>query len=95
MVELGIPELTTEQIQRLCETTEDATRKYIFSKVSRKNVDRLNISVEADGAKPIDVTVEIDLVLSNQIKDIDAEELVKAAVNEAHKYTENYLRKIK
>ena len=95
MVELGIPELTTEQIELLCKTAEDAARRYIFSHVSSKQVDRLDISVEADGAKPVNVTVEIDIVLSPQIKEGNAEALVKAAVDEAHKATENYLRKIK
>jgi post-segregation antitoxin (ccd killing protein) len=95
MVELGIPELTTEQIELLCQNAEDAARKYVFSKVSRKHVDRLEISVEADGAKPVNVTVEVDLVLSPQAKDVDAERLVNVAVNEAHKATKNYLRKIK
>jgi hypothetical protein len=95
MGELGIPELTTEQIELLCQTAEDAARRYIFSHVSSKKVDRLDISVEANGAKPVNVTVEIDIVLSPQVKDVNAEALVKAAVDEAHKATENYLRKIK
>ena len=95
VVELGIPELTTEQIETLCSTAEDAARKYVLSKVSSKNIDRLDISVEADGSKPVNVTVEIDLALSPQTTGIDAQNLVKEAVNEAHKATENYLRKIK
>jgi len=95
VVELGIPELTTEQIETLCQTAEDAARKYIHSKVSPKNIDRLDISVEADGAKPVNVTVEIDLVLSSQAKGVDAQAVVKAAVSEAHKATENFLRKLK
>jgi Protein of unknown function (DUF3194) len=95
MVELGIPELTTEQIELLCQTAEDAARKYVFSEVSSKQVDRLEISVEADGAKPVNVTVEIELVLSPQVKAVDVETLAKRAVAEAHKATENFLRKIK
>jgi post-segregation antitoxin (ccd killing protein) len=58
-------------------------------------IDRLDISVEAAGSKPVNVTVEIDLVLSPAAKDIDAQVLVKEAINEAHKASENYLRKIK
>ena len=95
MVELGIPELTTEQIETLCSTAENAARKYVLSKVSSKMVDRLDISVEAAGSKPIDVTVEIDLTLTPTAKGVDAQTLVKDAINEAHKATENYLRKIK
>ena len=95
MVELGIPELTTEQIEILCSTAENAARKYVLSKVSSKMVDRLDISVEAVGSKPVNVTVEIDLALSPQAKGIDAQTLVKEAVNEAHIASEKYLRKTK
>ena len=95
MVELGFPELTTEQIENLCSTAENAARKYILSKVSNKDIDRLDISVEADGSKPVNVTVEIDLILGSQTKNVNADALVKEAVNEAHKATENFLRKIK
>ena len=95
MVELGIPELTTEQIELLCSTAENAAKNYILSKVSAKNLDVLDISVEADGLKPVNVTVEIDLVLTPETKGVDAEALVKEAANEAHKATENFLRKIK
>ena len=95
MVELGLPELTTEQIETLCSTAEKAARKYVLSKVSSKMVDRLDISVEAAGSKPVNVTVEVDLVLTPQAKDIDADALVKEATNEAHKTIEKYLRKIK
>ena len=95
MVELGIPELTTEQIETLCSTAENAARKHVLSKVPSKMVDRLDISVEAVGSKPVDVTVEIELVLTPAAKGIDAQMLVKEAINEANKASENYLRKIK
>ena len=95
MVELGFPELTTEQIELLCQTAEDAARKYVLSKVTHKNIEFLDIIVEADGARPVNVTVEIDLTLTPQTKDVDAEALVKEAVEEAHRATENFLRKLK
>lgn len=94
MEELGIPDLTTEQIEMLCATAENAARKHILSKVSSKMVEKLNISVEADGTKPVNITVEIDLQLSPKMKDFDADKLVKEAVKEAHRASENYLRKL-
>jgi len=93
--ELGIPDLTTEQIETLCSTAENAARKHILSKVPFKMVEKLNISVEADGTKPVNVTVEIDLLLSPKMKDLDAETLVNEAVKEAHRASEKYLRKLK
>ncbi len=95
MGELGFPELTTEQIEFLCQTTEDAARKYILNKVSSKDVDRLDISVEVEGTKPVSVTVEINLLLVKQTSDVDVETLVKEATDKAHEATENFLRKLK
>lgn len=95
MVELGIPELTTEQIETLSKTAENAARKYVLAKVSSKMIDRLDISVEAAGSKPVSVTVEVDVELTAQSEIINPEALVKEATNEAHKAIEKYLRKIK
>jgi DNA-binding protein YbaB len=95
LVELGIPELSTEQIETLCSTAENAARKHVLSKVSSKMVDRLDISVEAEGSKPVKVTVEINLTLTPEAKGVDVQALVKEATNEAHKASERYLRKLK
>jgi len=93
--EIEIPELTTEQIETLCTTAEDAARKHILAKVSSKMVERLDISVEAEGAKPLNLTVEVELALSPQANDIDAEALANEAVKEALAASEKYLRKLK
>jgi hypothetical protein len=95
LVELGIPELSTEQIETLCSTAENAARKHVLSKVSSKMVDRLDISVEAEGSKPVNVTVEINLTLTPEAKGVEAQALVEEATNEAHKASEKYLRKLK
>jgi hypothetical protein len=93
--ELGIPDLTTDQIENLCSTTENVARKYVLSKVTLKMVEKLDIIVEADGTKPVNITVEIDLVLSPEMKGLDAGTLVNDAVKEAMKASETYLRKLK
>ena len=95
MEELDLPELITEQIEALCLTAEDAARKYILDKVSSKTLERLNVSVEANGTKPVNLTVEIDLVLSPRTRNVDLEKLVAEAAREALKVSENYLRKLK
>jgi hypothetical protein len=95
MGELGFPELSTEQIELLCQTTEDAARKYILGKVGSKDVERLDISVEIEGAKPVNVTVEINLLLTKDTKTDDVEALVKEATAHAHLATEQFLRKLK
>ena len=95
MGELGVPDLTTEQTEALCSTGEKAARTYILSKVPLKMVDILNISVEAEGTKPVNLTVEIDLSLSPKMMAFDAEALVNEAIRKALEASEIYLRTLK
>jgi hypothetical protein len=91
---LGLPELTTEQVEALCETAEGAARKYIQAKVSSKLIDRLDITVEAQGTKPVDLSVEITLILNGDAKNVDDVALVNEAVAQAHLDSETFLRKL-
>jgi len=93
--ELGLPELTTEQIEELCSITEEDAREYVLSKVPSKRIETLNISVEAEGTKPVTLTVEIDVALSPLMKDFDVQKLVDEAVNEAFTSAKKYLRELK
>jgi hypothetical protein len=94
VVELGIPELTNEQIEEVCATAEDAARKHVLSKVSQKLLEKLDISVEAEGAKPVTFTVEVDLALIPEGKDFDQKKLAEEAVRKAFEAIETYLRKL-
>ena len=94
-MDFGIPELTDEQFEEVTQVAEDAARKHIFSKVKTKLVDRLNISVEAEGTKPVNFTVEVDLALMPELNDVDVKALAAEAVTEAFKAIETYLRKLK
>lgn len=92
--ELGISELTTEQIEVLCSNAEDAARKYVLSKVALKMVERLDISVDAEGLKPLNLTIDVHVALLRQI-DVDLKEVVDEAAIEALKASEEYMRKLK
>jgi len=92
--ELGIPELTSEQIEELCAIAEEAAREYLLSKVPSKRIETLNISVEAEGAKPVTLKVDVDIALSPLMKDFDAQKLVDEAVKEAFTSVEKYLREL-
>jgi hypothetical protein len=81
--EIGLQELTEKQIEELCTAVEETARQYILSKVASKKIEILNISVETEGARPVTVTVDIDVVLSPLIKDFDTQRLAKEAVKEA------------
>lgn len=94
MEELGLPELNSEQIEELCSIAEEAARKYVLSKVPQKRIETLNVSVETEGAKPMALTVEVDISLSPSMKDFDVQKLADEAVKEAFTSAENYLRKL-
>lgn len=79
----------------LCATAENAARKHVLAKVSSRMIDKLDITVEAEGTKPVNVSVEIDLVLTTQAKGVDVQALVNEATDEAHRAVESYLRRLK
>jgi hypothetical protein len=91
---IGLPELTNEQIEKLCAHAEDAARKYIFSRLPIKTVERLDMRVEANGTTPLDLKVEVDLLLFSRIKDVDCDNIVDQSVKEAFKAGEIFLRKL-
>jgi hypothetical protein len=93
-VDLGLPELTSAQIEEVCTTAEDAARKFIFSQINPKQVHSLNISVEAEGAKPINFTVEVALELEPDAKGVDEKKLADEAVKQAFDAIETCLRKL-
>jgi len=51
--------------------------------------------VEAEGLKPVNISVEIDLALTAEAKNVDAQALVNEATHAAHEAVEKSLRKLK
>ncbi len=94
-VNMGIPKLTSEQIEILCEIAEKAARTYVLSKIPSHKIQVLNITVEAEGLKPLTVNVDTEIVLSPLMKNYDVERLVKEATAEAFRSIEEYLRRLK
>ena len=95
MEEIGLPELTPEQVEELCSIAEEAAREYVLSKVPPKHVETLNISVETDGEKTLTLTVDVEIVLSPLMQEYDIQRLADEAVKEAFKSAEKYLRELK
>ncbi len=94
-MEIGIPELKSQQLEELCSIVEKTARQYVLSKVSPKRIEALNISVETEGTKPVRLTVDIDVSLSPLMKKFNVQKLVDEAVKEAFTSAENYLRELK
>lgn len=90
-----MPELTTDQIEVLCSNAESAARKYVLSQVPLKMLEKLDISVEAEGIKPLNLTVDVDLQLAQQKTKLNLKELVDGAAKEAIKASEEFLSKLK
>jgi hypothetical protein len=92
--EIGILELTLEQVEELCEIAEETAREYVLSKVPPRRISTLNVTVDAEGTKPITINVDVEAVLSPLMKDFNVEKLVKEATERAFASIEKYLRKI-
>jgi hypothetical protein len=53
------------------------------------------VSVEAEGTKPVSLAIDLDIVLSPTLKDLDVKRLVDEALNAAFAAAEKYLRALK
>jgi len=93
--DIGIPELTIEQVAELCERAEQAARDYVLSKVSTSRIATIDVTVDAEGTKPITANVDVTVVLSPLMKDFDVEALTKEATKRAFAHIEEYLRELK
>jgi hypothetical protein len=95
LADYGIPRLTLEQVAELCEEAEQSARDYILSQISKGKIVTLDVTVYAEGTKPVAVNVEVNLVLSPIMKGFNVKELTKEATNQAFVHIEEYLRKLK
>lgn len=90
--EIGIPELTPEQVEELCEVAERAAREYILSSFPLRRIPVLNITVETEGTRPVTVNVDVEIILSPLLKNCDVEKLANEATRRAFASVEGYLR---
>jgi hypothetical protein len=94
MEALGLPELTSEQIEKLCLIAEKAAREHVLSKVPSKKIETLNISTEAEGTKPVALKVDVAVTLVASMKDFDVQKLADEAVRKAFVSAEKHLKEI-
>ncbi len=92
--EIGIPELSEEQMQELSEIAEEAARNYVLSKVPQRKISALEIAVETVGSKPVTVSVDVDLALSPLMRAYNVEKLASEAAEKAFEAAEQYLREL-
>ncbi len=58
-------------------------------------IEKLNITVETKGTKPVTILVDVDISLSPLMKNYDVKRLVHQAVKEAFTVAERYLGDLK
>ncbi len=92
--EIGIAELTVEQLEKLCEKGEQAARTYVLSKVQERRISALDITVDTEGSKPVTVNVEVEITLSPLMKNFDTDKLAKEATEKAFQAIDEYLREL-
>jgi len=92
--EIGISELSAEQLEKLCETGEQAARRYILLRVPERRISSLDITVDTEGSKPVTVNVEVAIALSPLMKGFDADKLAKEATEKAFQAINQYLREL-
>ena len=93
-MDLGIPDLTSEQIERLCLIAEEAARKHIFSKIPKKSIEKLDVCTEVEGTKPVRLEINVDVDLSPTLGNFNVQKLANEAVNAGFKSAEKYLREL-
>ena len=94
MAASGIPELSLDQVAELSEGAEKAARDYVLSKVSRSRIVTLDVTVDAEGTKPLNISVDVTIVLSPLMNHFDVEFLTNEATKKAFLSIEEYLREL-
>jgi len=90
--EIGLSELTVEQLEKLCEIGEKAAREHILSRVSARRISTLDVTIDTEGAKPVTVNVEVELTLSPLMRNFNVEKLTEEATEKAFEAINEYLR---
>ena len=94
MEEIGIPELTSEQLEKMCELGEKTARDHVLSNVSSREISELSITVSVEGTKPVTVYVDIEIGLLPIRGDYYSEKLAKEANQKAFESIKEYLSEL-
>jgi DNA-binding protein YbaB len=83
---------TEDEVEQICATAEEAARRHLLAKVSIKRVSDLDVTVEAIGDKPLQLTIDIALELSSG--DSNLQDLVKEATTAAFSAAETKVKEL-
>ncbi len=83
---------TDDEVEQICVAAEEAAKKRILSIVPLKRISDFDVTVEANGDKPL--VLNVDIAIEVTIGDENLEELVKDATNAAFKAAEIKVREL-
>lgn len=83
---------TEDEIEAICTAAEEAARRFVLSKVSLKELEDLNLAVEAVGDKPLLLNVEI--AVETELKDPDLSMTIDGATDAAFAAAEAKVREL-
>jgi len=92
-VVIGLPELEDEQIMAVVEAGEKAARDYVLSRLPAKKVYDMGICIQAEGSKPLTITVDVELRIASSAK-VDPDQLAREAAKKAMEAIEAKLREL-
>lgn len=92
--EIGLPELDSEQMEKVCEVAEAAARGHILSTLPLNRISDLIITVETRGERPVIVNVDVEITLSPLLRNFDVEKLADEATRKAFTSIESHLREL-
>ncbi|HYW01220.1 MAG TPA: DUF3194 domain-containing protein [Candidatus Acidoferrum sp.] len=83
---------TDDEVEQICVAAEEAAKKRILSTVPLKRISDFDVTVEANGDKPL--VLNVDIAIEVTIGDENLEELVKDATSAAFKAAEIKVREL-
>lgn len=92
MEEPVTPESTDNQTEELCLIAEEASRKFVLSKVASNKIESLDITVQAENTNHLKLEVDIAITLSTSMKGFNVQKLADEAVREAFFSVEKHLK---
>lgn len=91
---IGIPELSEEELEHLAEECEDEISRFVFQKIPSKSIEEITVSCSLDLSDTLDLDVQIELVQSYETGHA-LNELIQEATEHGVKWLDQKLVEMK
>lgn len=92
-VNIGIPDLTEEQVEALAEQCEEHVSRFIMRRVPKKSIEELRVTCSLDLAEQLDVDIEIELTQKYDTG-VDIDNILDEAAAKGMEWLEKQLREM-